>query len=77
MTTDTLANALERWLKNYDPEDFGCACMPDATCSTCRWRERIKPLQDALADHRASEMDRPTTDAEQVAMRRLHAPRKR
>lgn len=44
-----LAQALKAWLVKYDPEEFGCACMPEAPCSTCRWRDRIAPLQKALA----------------------------
>jgi hypothetical protein len=43
-----LATVLRNWLKDNDPEGFGCACTPDNICGTCRERSRQAPLRRAL-----------------------------
>lgn len=52
--SDQLAHTLREWLENYDAEGFGCACAPGVVCGTCQWRERIRPLQAALAAFEAA-----------------------
>ena len=51
-TTDEqrLRDAVIKFLKDHDPEGFGCACQPDGSkCGPCTWNERFNPLRAALA----------------------------
>ena len=54
-----LAQALRECLGKYDAEGFGCACAPGVVCGTCQWRERIRPMQAALAAHEAAPQQEP------------------
>lgn len=57
MSADKLAQAVQTWINNWDAEGFGCACAPGVTCGTCQWRNRIRPLQEALAAHQAQQAE--------------------
>lgn len=44
----SLVDAIKLFLKNNDPEGFGCACTPLYKCGPCTEREQQKPLRQAI-----------------------------
>lgn len=39
---------LTKYLKDFDPEGFGCACTPTSKCGPCTEAKRQEPLKKAL-----------------------------
>ncbi len=67
MSANKLAQDVQTWINNWDAEGFGCACAPGVTCGTCQWRNRIRPLREALAAHQAHQAQQAQQAQEPVA----------